>query len=240
MDFQRWLDLIRQSGGDPSHAPLAWLENEFKAGVSPAVAGHKLQGMKQASQMQPPPPLQPPVQHQPQQVPYLPQQQAKANSVWGVMTVGCVVAFGLMLALCAGFSTIGGSRNEATPVKPAPETAAQKAAREKVAAETAEKAKKEAELKAWIRKEEQKRGKYPIASAWDGITPEVNAYLKASLRDYDSMEIVACYEVITFGDNAWAQRVKYRAKNGFGGTNLVTQLFVIQNGAVIDVIGDSR
>ena len=191
------------------------------------------------------PPLQAPVQHSPQQGSYSPQQHSKANSIWGVVTIGCVVAFGLVVALCSGFSAVNASSrdtnaNGASSVKPAPETPAQKAAREKAAAEAAEKAKKESELKAWIRKEEQKRGKYPIASEWDGITPEVNAYLKATLRDYASMELVACYEVITFGDNAWAQRVKYRAKNGFGGTNLVTQLFVIQNGAVIDVIGDSR
>lgn len=82
------------------------------------------------------------------------------------------------------------------------------------------------------RSETAKRGKKPIPSEWDGITPEVNAYLMANLKDYDSLKIVECSVILPWGENAWCQRVKYRAKNGFGGYNLEQQLFVIRNGEV--------
>ena len=36
--------------------------------------------------------------------------------------------------------------------------------------------------------------------------------------------------------SAWAQRVKFRAKNGFGGTNLEEKVFVIRNGQVTEMM----
>jgi hypothetical protein len=243
MDFQKWLDLVRQGGGDPSFAPLVWLESEFKAGVSPVVVAHKLQGMQAAKQHSPPPPpanYAPPVAQN--QAQFFSQPKPASNTGCAVASIVAVSLIGFVVLSCA----LGAAKNAnpekpaQAPVTPRVETAAEKLEKEKARAVAAEKARKEAELKAWIRSEETKRGKYPIASAWDGITPEVNSYLKRNLRDYDSMQLIACYEVITFGDDAWAQRVNYRAKNGFGGTNNITQLFVIRNGSVIDVVGDSN
>jgi type II secretory pathway pseudopilin PulG len=78
------------------------------------------------------------------------------------------------------------------------------------------------------------RGAKPIPSEWDGITPEVNSYLQRNLKDYDSMKIVECSPVVTWGTDAWAQRVKYRARNSFGAYVLDNKVFVIKNGYVID------
>jgi hypothetical protein len=89
---------------------------------------------------------------------------------------------------------------------------------------------------AWIAQEEKTRGRYPEPSSWDGITPEVNKYMKSNLKDYDSMKIVECSDTVTWGTDKWAQRVKYRAKNSFGGMTLENQLFIIENGQVVDVM----
>lgn len=78
------------------------------------------------------------------------------------------------------------------------------------------------------------RGPKPVPSEWDGITPEANAFLRANLKDYDSMKIVTAYQVVPYKDNAWAQMVKIRARNGFGAYTLETWAFVIRNGKVID------
>lgn len=80
------------------------------------------------------------------------------------------------------------------------------------------------------------RGKKPIPSEWDSITPEANAYLKANLKDYDSMKLVECSPVATYGNDAWCQRVKYRATNSFGGYVLEEKIFVIKDGQVINVV----
>lgn len=97
-----------------------------------------------------------------------------------------------------------------------------------------ENAAKEQQLAA-IRAEERVRGPMPVASAWDGITPEVNSYLKSALKDYDSLKLVECSPVSTFGVDAWCQRVKYRAKNSFGAYSLEQSIFVLKDHAVVDV-----
>lgn len=76
----------------------------------------------------------------------------------------------------------------------------------------------------------------PKPSEWDGITPEANAWMKQNLRDYETMELVECSVVVGYGEDKWAQRVKFRAKNGFGGTNLESYLFIIRNGSVVDAV----
>lgn len=185
------------------------------------------------AQPTPPPPNPQYQQHQPgyyQPVPPKP------------MSTGGIIGLVLVCTFCicpVGFGLIGNlSGNQPKPVDSAnssvENTVANKPMTEAEKQEAADKALKAA----WIANEEKVRGKFPEASPWDGITPEVNNYLKASLKDYDSMKIVACYEVLTFGTDKWSQRVKYRAKNGFGAYDLVEQIFVIQNGQVVDVIGE--
>lgn len=81
--------------------------------------------------------------------------------------------------------------------------------------------------------EEKVRGPKPQASEWDGITPEANAYLKRNLKDYKSMELVECSVVVPFGEDKWAQRVRYRSKNSFGAFVVEEFVFVIRDGAVL-------
>lgn len=80
------------------------------------------------------------------------------------------------------------------------------------------------------------RGPRPKESAWDGLTPEVASFLRLYLRDPDSLDLIECSPVFEYGSDAWAQAVRYRARNGFGGMNVEAQIFVIKNGKVIDVI----
>lgn len=90
-----------------------------------------------------------------------------------------------------------------------------------------------------LARQEATHGPRPQESPWDGITPEANNYLKATLRDYDSMQLVDCYKVVPWDKgnvHAWAQLVKYRARNGFGGMNLIIQVFIIRDGRVIDQV----
>lgn len=95
--------------------------------------------------------------------------------------------------------------------------------------QTAEEAAKRARLRA----EEVVRGKRPTTTNGKGITMAANGYLVATLRDPDSLDVVRCSEVGTYGADCWAQRVTYRARNGFGGMETATQTFVIKDGAVI-------
>lgn len=129
---------------------------------------------------------------------------------------------------------IGIFGNTADPQKTAAEVAAEKNEVARVAAEQKKQAAAEAKLKA----EEARRGPMPKPSAWDGLTPEVNAFFKGNLKDYDSLKLVECSEVAMYGKDAWAQRVKYRAKNSFGGYNLSNQIFIIKDSQVIDVLGE--
>jgi hypothetical protein len=84
--------------------------------------------------------------------------------------------------------------------------------------------------------EERVRGPKPVPSAWDTICPEVNAWMKDNMKDYDSLKIVNGSPVVAYRQDAWCQRLKYRARNSFGGTVLEEKLFVIRDGRVIDVM----
>ena len=99
-----------------------------------------------------------------------------------------------------------------------------------------ERARLAAEKVAQERAEVAKRGAKPVPSWWDGVTPEVNEFLRATLKDYDSLKVLECSRVATWGGDAWCQRVKYRAKNSFGAYELEENVFVIKNGAVSYVV----
>lgn len=177
----------------------------------------------------PPSPGSPNYQQQPGQ--YAP---ATKKSNGGLIALLVVAGF---CGFCLLGSLINGNRNkgdETSPSEPAVTTPSpQKEAYDKKRAEDQAKAAEEARL---LAAEEAVRGKKPVPSAWDGITPEANEWLRQNLRDYESMKLVECSVIIGYGDDAWAQRVKYRAQNGFGGMNLEERLFVMRNGRVIDVI----
>lgn len=78
---------------------------------------------------------------------------------------------------------------------------------------------------------ERKMGPKPVPSEWDGITPEVNAFLRGTLKDYRSMKVVQASTVGTMNGH-WCQRVTYRAKNSFGAYEIEDQVFLILNGKV--------
>jgi len=199
-------------------------------------------GKIQAPQNTPPPPpmnagappVTPPI-HQappPPQHVYAPQYgytQRPKPSISPLAIVGLALlgfCFVGMIANIASGNKAGGTTTDNPPVvAPHVPTAEEKAEAEAKAKQAAEDA-----------KEVSKRGKKPIPSEWDALTPEVNEYMKANLKDYDSCKIVECSAVVPYGEDSWAQRVKYRARNGFGGMNLENQVFVIKDSHVINVL----
>lgn len=130
------------------------------------------------------------------------------------------------------------------PAKESPEDKAERVAqqkeeeaeRKKERLREAQEAKVKAKAEAKLKAEEANRGPKPVPSAWDGLTPEVRAYFDESLKDPDSLQIAETYEVMTFGETGWMQRVKYRAKNSFGGYELEDQVFVIVDGKVVHAL----
>lgn len=80
------------------------------------------------------------------------------------------------------------------------------------------------------------RGPKPETGILDGECPIIDKFLKSVANDYNSVEVVDCTSVYEWRDNAWAQRVRFRAKNGFGAKVINDWVFIMRNGSVIDVI----
>lgn len=73
-------------------------------------------------------------------------------------------------------------------------------------------------------------------NSWDGAVPAVVDYLKATLNDFNSAEWVEWSETKK-NDKGYVVRLKYRAKNGFGGLILKNQLFFLdKEGNVTNVV----
>lgn len=76
-------------------------------------------------------------------------------------------------------------------------------------------------------------------SAFDGAVPQVVAYLKQTLRDFDSAEWIEWSPVEKVSGMPYKFRVrcKYRAENGFGGKTIANQIFMLDaNGQVVNII----
>ncbi len=73
----------------------------------------------------------------------------------------------------------------------------------------------------------KKDANMPLVSAWDGVASSIKTYLKSNLNDPKSLEIVEKSYMFKINDNLWAQRVKYRARNSFGGMVLEEYVFTI-------------
>lgn len=85
------------------------------------------------------------------------------------------------------------------------------------------------------RKEQEKnRGPKPKDGWWDGACEEIHTFFKHNLNDYKSLDVIEASRIVPWGETTWAQRVKYRAKNAFGGYVLDNRVFVIENGMVIN------
>ena len=84
------------------------------------------------------------------------------------------------------------------------------------------------------KKHVERFGPKPEYSRWDGSFEEVKKYLANVLNDPNSVEYVFWSKVI-MTDNGWTIRLKYRAKNGFGGVLTKDQIFTVRSGAVVSV-----
>ena len=62
-------------------------------------------------------------------------------------------------------------------------------------------------------------------SGWDGSVHQVESYLKRNLKDPASFEAIEWSQVARDTDNNFVVRVKYRAKNSFGGYVIEQQMF---------------
>ena len=82
-------------------------------------------------------------------------------------------------------------------------------------------------------------GSKPKNSVWDAAIKPVVDYLKANLKDPDSLEFIEWSQVIlqeVQGKKYWAVRVKYRAKNSFGGYVVEEKLALIQHDTVVRML----
>lgn len=72
-------------------------------------------------------------------------------------------------------------------------------------------------------------------SSWDGSVAQVMDYLNATLRDPSSFEAITWGKVLRTCDG-YSVFVKYRARNGFGGMAVASQVFTLnKSGAVVSV-----
>ncbi len=62
-------------------------------------------------------------------------------------------------------------------------------------------------------------------SGWDGSVYQVERYLKRNLKDPGSFEAIEWSPVVKGADDSFTVRVKYRAKNSFGGYVIEQQIF---------------
>jgi len=79
-------------------------------------------------------------------------------------------------------------------------------------------------------------GPKPENSEWDGAVKPVVDYLNANLRDPGSCEYIEWSPVFLqnlSGEKYWAVRVKYRAKNAFGGYVIEEKIAWIRNDEVV-------
>ncbi|MFZ5804893.1 MAG: hypothetical protein ACOY7U_08580 [Acidobacteriota bacterium] len=66
-------------------------------------------------------------------------------------------------------------------------------------------------------------------SAWDGSVWQVESWLKANLKDPDSLEFIEWSPVQKTRDGGFMVRAKYRAKNSFGGYVVENRLFFMDS-----------
>jgi len=92
----------------------------------------------------------------------------------------------------------------------------------------------EAERRARAAEEARARGEKPYQSEWDRSVPVVELYLEDVLKDPDSFEAIEWSPMVEHGP-FWAVRVKYRAKNSFGGYVVEERVALIQQGRVVHV-----
>lgn len=78
-------------------------------------------------------------------------------------------------------------------------------------------------------------GKKPVASAWDGSYPVIEAYLRNLAHDPDSIDVQECSPAVDT-PSGWLVRCIYRGKNAFGALIRKEQVFTIRFGEVVSVV----
>lgn len=74
-------------------------------------------------------------------------------------------------------------------------------------------------------------------SQWDGSVRQVKDWLKGHLRDPDSLEYIEWSPVVKDGEG-YTVRVKYRAKNGFGGYEVEERVFSLDQAGNVTHAGE--
>jgi hypothetical protein len=70
-------------------------------------------------------------------------------------------------------------------------------------------------------------------SAWDGSVSQVESWLKENLKDPDSLKFVEWSPVSKTNDGGFTVRVKYRAKNSFGGYVVENKVFFLNSAGTV-------
>ncbi len=71
-----------------------------------------------------------------------------------------------------------------------------------------------------------------VQSAWDGSVSQVKQWLMDNAKDPDSLQFIEWSPVETL-PSGFAVRVKYRAKNSFGGYVVENKLFIMDSSGVV-------
>lgn len=66
------------------------------------------------------------------------------------------------------------------------------------------------------------------------MTREVDAYLRSTAHDYDSIKDVGAGPVVEYEDKGWSQLVDFRAKNASGAYVKQSYRFIIMGGLVVE------
>ena len=74
-------------------------------------------------------------------------------------------------------------------------------------------------------------------SAWDGSVYQVTKWLRANLKDPKSLDVMEWSPVIET-DTGFMCRVKYRAKNSFGGYVIEEKLFTLNTRGAVTGVAD--
>ena len=79
---------------------------------------------------------------------------------------------------------------------------------------------------------EQEQRDWKVKNEWDGSVYQVEQWLKKSLRDPSSFEAVKWGRVKKI-DSGYQVALTYRAKNGFGGSNVTNAVFLLSEEGVV-------
>ncbi len=75
-------------------------------------------------------------------------------------------------------------------------------------------------------------------SAWDGSVHQVERYLKQNLKDPGSFEAIEWSPVVKGANDSFMVRVKYRAKNSFGGYAIEQKVFRLDASGTVTGVSD--